>query len=156
MMDIYRFVLSPWFWLAAALVFSLVELATSFTLTTIWFAISALLMVFVSGLTEIFSAPIRFRLHLGIFLIISIVLLVFTRPIAIKKLKVGKEKTNIDSLIGMNAPVLKRISEFENGEIKLNGQLWTAKSENGETIEAGSKCKVIKIEGAHAVVGTAT
>ena len=66
-MDIYSFILTPWFWFALAVIFTLIELASSFNLVTIWFAISALLMIFVSGLTELLDEPIRFRLQLGIF-----------------------------------------------------------------------------------------
>jgi membrane protein implicated in regulation of membrane protease activity len=151
-MDIYRFVFSPWFWLALTIIFSLIELISSFSLVTIWFAISSLLMIFISGFTELLSSPIRFRLHLGLFLVIAILLLVFTRPIAIKKLKVGKEKTNVDALIGREALVTKKIGKFEKGEIKTRGQTWTAVSEDGTEIAEGQECTIIKIEGVKAIV----
>jgi hypothetical protein len=54
-MDIYRFVLSPWFWLTLTVIFSLLELACAFNLITIWFAISSFLMIFISGFTEMFG-----------------------------------------------------------------------------------------------------
>ena len=134
-----------WIWVALVVVFSVIE-AFTLGLTTIWFAISAFIMVFLS----FFKIPLY--LQIIIFLIISGVLLYFTRPIAIKKLKIGKVKTNVDSLVGMHALVTKKISEFERGEVKLNGQFWTARSEDGSTINEGTKCEVARIEGVHAIV----
>jgi hypothetical protein len=78
--------------------------------------------------------------------------LYFTRPLAIKKFKTGKVKTNVDSLVGMSALVTRQIREFERGEVKLNGQFWTARSEDGSTINEGTKCEVVRIEGVQAIV----
>jgi len=58
----------------------------------------------------------------------------------------------VDSLIGMHALVTKKISEFERGEVKLNGQFWTARSEDGSVINEGIKCEVVRIEGVQAIV----
>ena len=102
-----------WIWVALVIGFALIEVFT-LGLTTIWFAIAALVMVFLSFL----EIPLSFQIL--IFLSISAVLLIFTRPLAVKKFKVGKEKTNIDSLIGKHALVTKKIGEFEKGEVKLN------------------------------------
>jgi membrane protein implicated in regulation of membrane protease activity len=151
-MDIYGFIFSPWFWLVLTVLFTLIELLSAFTLTTIWFAISAALMIFISGLTELLDAPIRFRLHIGLFLVIAIVLLVFTRPIAIKKLKVGKTKTNVDALVNEDALVTKKIPTFGKGEIKVKGQTWTAISEDNTEIKEGVVCAVVRIEGVKAIV----
>jgi membrane protein implicated in regulation of membrane protease activity len=151
-MDIYRFLFSPWFWLALTVLFTLIEFLSAFSLTTIWFALSAVLMVFISGFTELIDAPIRFRLHIGLFLVIAIVLLVFTRPVAIKKLKVGKAKTNVDALVGEKALVTRKIEKFGKGEIKIKGQIWTAVSEDNSEIAEGGECEVLRIEGVKAVV----
>lgn len=151
-MDIYGFVLTPWFWLVLMAVLTLIELACSFNLVTIWFAASAFIMIFVSGLTELLDAPIRFRLHLGIFLGLAILLLVFTRPIAVKKLKVGKVKTNVDDLIGRDALVVKGISKYGKGEVKVKGQIWTAISDTDEEIAENTECVIIRIEGVKAIV----
>ncbi|MDR0554372.1 MAG: NfeD family protein [Treponema sp.] len=151
-MDVYGFILTPWFWLALTVVFTIIELACAFNLVTIWFAIASFLMIFISGLTELLDTPIRFRLHIGIFLVIAIVLLVFTRPIAIKKLKVGKIKTNVDDLIGRDALVVKNISKFGKGEIKIRGQIWTAISDTDEDIAENTECVITRIEGVKAVV----
>ncbi|MDR0582912.1 MAG: NfeD family protein [Treponema sp.] len=152
-MDIYEFFFTPWFWLVLTVGFSLLELACAFNLITIWFALSSFLMIFISGFTEMLDNPIRFRLHLGIFLGLSAVLFIFTRPIAIKKLKIGKEKTNVDSLVEQEAIITKKITKFERGEIKLQGKYWTAISENNnEELNEGVNCIVVKFDGVKAVV----
>jgi membrane protein implicated in regulation of membrane protease activity len=134
-----------WIWAALAIIFALIEVFT-FGLTTVWFAIAAVIMVFLS----LFKIPLPVQII--IFLVISSLLLIFTRPIAVKKLKVGKEKTNVDSLIGKHVPVIKTISEFEHGEVKLNGLIWAARSDNNTEIAVGTKCEVLRVEGVHLIV----
>jgi len=134
-----------WIWVALVIIFALIE-AFTFGLTTIWFAFAAFVMVFLSFL------KIPLPVQIIIFLLISAVLLFFTRPLAVKKFKTGKVKTNVDSLVGMHALVTRQISEFERGEVKLNGQFWTARSEDGSVIKEGTKCEVARIEGVQAIV----
>jgi len=136
---------SHWIWAALIVIFVVIEVIT-LGLTTIWFALAALVMVFLSFL------PIPFHFQVLIFLVISSCLFIFTRPVAIKKFKTGKEKTNVDSLVGKHALVTKQITEFERGEVKLHGQIWTARSEDGSVINEGIKCEVVRIEGVQAIV----
>ncbi|MEE0132881.1 MAG: NfeD family protein [Treponema sp.] len=136
----------PWFWLFLMILFTVIEVAT-FGLTTIWFALGALVMLFLSPL------PIPFLWQILLFLIISSVLLIFTRPIAVKKLKVGREKTNTDSLIGEKALVIKKITEFEKGLVKIRGIEWSAQSIDGKPIAKDETCIVERIEGVTVVVG---
>jgi membrane protein implicated in regulation of membrane protease activity len=151
-MDLISLAASPWLYLGLAVVFSGVELASGFSLTTIWFALAALATSLLSALTGVLPVGIRWKLLLAVFLVISVLLLVFTRPFAVKKLRVGHIKTNVDALAGRDAPVLKAITGHDSGEIKLDGKVWTAVAENGETIPEGETCTVVKIEGVHAVV----
>ena len=134
-----------WVWTALVIIFALIEVFT-LGLYTVWFAIAALVMVFISLL------KIPFTYQLLIFLALSSVLLFFTRPLAVKKFKIGRVKTNIESLIGMHALVTMEITEFTTGEVKLNGQIWTAVDEKGKNIPVGTKCEVVRIEGVKAVV----
>lgn len=136
----------PWFWLFLVILFTAIEVAT-FGLATIWFALGALVMLFLSPL------PIPFLWQILLFLIISSVLLIFTRPVAVKKLKVGREKTNTDSLIGEKALVIKDITEFEKGLVKLHGMEWSACSVDGGAIAKNATCRVERIEGVTLVVG---
>jgi len=86
-----------------------------------------------------------------IFLVISAALLIFTRP-AVKKFKIGREKTNVDSLIGKWVLVTRKISEFEKGEVKANGLFWAARSEHNTEIAEGTKCEVLRIEGVQLII----
>ncbi len=134
-----------WVWLALAILFIIIESLT-FAIVTIWFAIGSFLMVFISFL------PIPFTFQVLIFLAISITLLILTRPLVLKKLETKKQKTNVDSLAGSIALVVKDITSFEKGEVKINGNIWTAKSESSETIKKGSECIILRIEGVTAIV----
>ena len=147
MLTDFGYISAHWLWVALTILFAIIEVFT-LGLTTVWFALGAFVMVFLTLLP--FNLPLAAQI--SIFLIISGALLVFTRPIAIKKFKVGRVKTNVDSLVGMNALVVKQIGEFDKGEVKLNGQIWSALSEDSSTIEEGSKCEVVRIEGVHAIV----
>jgi len=140
-----------WIWLGLVVIFTVIELCT-YSLHTIWLAIAALVMVFLSLLLESLSAPAQ-----GIiFLVISAVLLIFTRPLAVKKFKVGKTKTNVDSLVGLQAPVTKAIGEYEKGEVKVNGQIWTAVCEDGSPLAEGARCQILRIEGVKLIVKAAS
>jgi membrane protein implicated in regulation of membrane protease activity len=145
MLTSFGFVSVHWIWVALLILFALIE-ACTLGLTTVWFTLSALVMVFLSFLN------IPFPVQVLIFLGISALLLVFTRPLAVKKLKIGRLKTNVDSLAGQHALVIKKISEFEKGEVKIAGQIWTARSEDGSEIAKGVKCEVLRIEGVQAIV----
>ena len=131
--------------MALVIIFALIEVFT-LGLTTVWFAIAASIMVFLS----FFKIPLSVQIL--IFLAISAVLLIFTRPVAIKRFKVGREKTNVDSLIGKRVLVTKTISEFEKGEVKINGLIWAARSEQNTEIVEGTKCEVLRIEGVQLIV----
>ncbi len=134
-----------WFWLALAVLFLIIETTTT-VLVTIWFAIGAGILIFVSFL------PIPFVYQILLFLAISIILLVLTRPILAKKLLAKKESTNVDSLVGKKALVVKTITQFEKGEIKVNGLVWSAKGDTDDTIEENSECIILRVEGVTAIV----
>lgn len=134
------------FWLAAAIIFIIIE-GITMGLTTIWFAAGAVAALAAALLSA--GTPVQ----VVIFFAVSILLLVFTRKLFVKKLKTGTEKTNVDALIGKGAVVISAIKPFEPGVIKLGGQEWTAVLEDSqETLEEGAEVKVIGIEGVKAVV----
>ena len=100
---------TPWFWFGIAVVCAVIE-GLTLGLTTIWFALSAVLMIFISLLQPPFYARVLFAL-------IALLLLFFTRPLALKFLHTKREKTNADSLIGKKALVLQTITEWEKGPV---------------------------------------
>lgn len=137
----------PWIWLGLTVVLIVIEAITS-GLTTIWFAAGSFLMIFASLL------KLPLPLQLILFVAVSLLLLIFTRPILKKKLAIKKTALNTDALIGQKAIVTKDISELEKGVIKINGIEWTAASEDGKSIPAGSTCVIKEIKGATAVVSS--
>lgn len=135
------------YWLIALAVLILIEILT-LGLTTIWFAGGALIAFFATLLGA--SIWIQFVL----FLVVSIVLLIFTRPIAVKYFNKNRTKTNCESIIGKVARVTKAIDNNKDcGEAQIGGQLWTARSQTpDELIPAGNMVRVIGIEGVKLIV----
>ncbi|WP_443736250.1 NfeD family protein [Treponema sp.] len=130
-----------WIWVGV-LVLSLLIEAVTMSLTTIWSAIAALPMIFIAR-TQL---PLRWQVLL--FVVICAALIVFTRPFAVKKLKIGRNKTNSDTLVGQEVLVVKQISEFDRGEVKARGGvIWTAASADNSVLEEGKRCVVDHIEG---------
>ncbi len=128
-----------WFWFAVMILCILLE-AVTIPLISIWFALSALILIFISLL------KLPFLLQSVIFFIIAAVLLIFTRPVFLKKMQ-KKTKTNIESLEGKEVPVTKKISKFEKGLVKINGLLWAADSLQNQEIPEGTVCKIVSIHG---------
>jgi membrane protein implicated in regulation of membrane protease activity len=116
------------------------------SLTSIWFALGA----FSAMVLAIFALP--FWAQVVSFLVVSVVMAIFTRPVFVKYLKIGTTKTNVDSLIGKEAIVTMVIEPFKTGQVKLNGQIWTALSENHEPIEVAQRVEVLRIEGVKLIV----
>ena len=109
------------FWLILLIILVAVEIATM-GLTTIWFAGGA----FVAIIAAAFNAPLYVQITL--FLIVSVVLLLFTRPIAMKYFNKDRIRTNAESLIGRQAVVTEEIDNLPaTGSVSINGQEWTAR-----------------------------
>ncbi len=135
----------PVIWVVVAIIMAVIE-AVTVGLTTIWFAAGALIsMVFA-------MLGFSYYVQISIFLASSFILLVLTRPIVKKFLKVKQVKTNVDDLIGKSCVVLKDIKEHRYGQVKLASQIWTAKSQTNQTILSGEEVTVISVEGVKLVV----
>lgn len=130
-------------WLIAFLGLLLVEFLTV-GLVSIWFAFGALAALITTFITESVLVQVL------VFVIISIIALLVTRPL-MKKFKVnGFEPTNTDRVIGKVAEVTKEIKPNVYGEVVIFGTEWMAASE--EKIAVGEKAVVEKIEGAKLIV----
>ena len=134
-------------WLAALAVFVVIEIATM-GLTTIWFAGGALVALVLAMLN------VSFYMQAGAFLVISIVLLVSTRPLAMKFFNQKRVKTNADSIIGKKAIVLAEINNLkEAGQVSVNGMEWSARAYEDECIiPAGAVVEVKEIRGVKLIV----
>jgi membrane protein implicated in regulation of membrane protease activity len=134
-----------WIWAVILAVCVIIELLTV-GLTTIWLAAGALGALIAACLNA------SVALQIILFIIVSAVLLIFTRPVLIKKMNLGKEKTNIDSIIGQTGIVTAPISEFDTGLVKAGGQIWSALSADQNKIDAGEKIIVDRVEGVKLIV----
>ena len=133
-------------WLAALVILLLAE-ALTLGLTTIWFAGGALIAL----IAALVGANIW--VQLGIFLAVSLLLLIFTRPAALRYMNKSTLKTNVDSLTGEVGVVSERIDNLEaTGKVKLNDVLWTARSEDGTVIEEGAVVEISRVEGVKLIV----
>lgn len=136
----------PFIWIGIAVIFGIIEGATM-GLVTIWFTVGA----GVATVAAAFGAPIP--VQIAIFAVVSVVLLIFTRPLLKQKLKVGKEKNNVDQYVGQTGMVIEDIEPFTQGRIKLKSLEWAAIGQNPELgIKKGCEVKVVKIEGVKAIV----
>ena len=140
-------------WALAAIVFLLLE-ALTMGLTTIWFAAGA----FVAAAVALFDCP--FSVQIVAFVVVSVLCLVFTRPIAKRFLNDKTEKTNADSVIGCTGVVTEDIDNLHaKGQVLVKGQYWTARAEEdgkfikeGSIIREGAKVTVKKISGVTLIV----
>ncbi|QSX05064.1 NfeD family protein [Sedimentibacter sp. zth1] len=130
------------------MVASLIIEGLTMGLVTMWFAFGAL----AAFITYSFGASLMVQII--VFLIVSIVLLIFTRPIAKKYLKIGKTKTNVESLIGEKAKVTSKINNLNyQGKAVIKGQEWTARSSyDNIEIEKDEIVCIKKIEGVKLIV----
>ena len=135
------------FWLVLLILCIVVEAATM-ALTTVWFAGGALVAVFAAVL----HAPVAVQVVL--FFAVSLLLLFFTRPIAVKYFNRDRVKTNVESLVGKQAIVTADIDNIQStGSAVLNGQEWTARSiEDSVRISAGTVVKVTAVSGVKLIV----
>lgn len=136
----------PFFWLIVAVVLGLIE-AVTVSLISIWFAIGALAAI----IPAFFGAPVWSQIL--VFLVVSAIAFAFTRRFFKDIVKVKKQPTNSDSLIGNDGIVTAEIKNLENeGKVFISGLTWSAKSADGKNIPEGSVVTVEKIEGATLVV----
>ena len=130
-----------WIWVGIFVVLVIIEAATQ-GLTTIWGAASALIMVFIS------QTGLNIGWQILLFLVMTLGFVVTTRPVLVKKLKVGNNRTNVDTMIGEEVIVTKAISTFEKGEARSkNGVIWSVTSTDGTDIGEGAVCTVQSVEG---------
>lgn len=134
-------------WLVLFIYFVVTEIA-SLGLTSIWFAVGAFITMFVSSL----GAGIWIQLI--VFSVVSAVLLIVTRPIALKHINKKMVKTNVDSYEGHVGIVTETIDNLKGtGTVFLNGLDWTARSVSDDTtIEKDTKVVVKKVEGVKVIV----
>ena len=134
-------------WLGLLVILLAIEAAT-LGLTTIWFAGGAL----AAFLAVFFHAPLP--VQIGLFFAVSLVLLIFTRPMAVRFMDQKTEKTNVDSLLGKKALVTEKNENLKGtGRVKIKGVDWTARTrEDGKTIAPDTVVTVLEVQGVKLIV----
>ena len=136
----------PVMWLIILVVLALAEAAT-INLVSIWFAAGALTALLVSLFCQ------NFWIQLVVFLFVSTLCLALVRPLAQKKFTPHLRPTNLDLLLGQYGVVTEDIDNLAaTGQVKVDGQIWTARNEVEEPIPAGSIVQVLRIEGVKIIV----
>lgn len=134
------------FWLCLAAALAIVEVSTV-NLITIWFAAAALVVALAAVLGVGAGGQV------AIFIIVSAVLVVATRPIAKRFLNKKAVPTNADRIIGAEGVVVEEIDAVKGcGQVKVLGQIWSAKSVDGKTLAEGTVVEIVALEGVKAVV----
>lgn len=136
-------------WLVAIVLFVVIEINTM-ALTTIWFA-GGSVAAFIAALL---GASVK--VQLVVFLLVSAVLLFFTRPFATKYINKGTVQTNAAGLIGKKARVTAEINnQLSQGAAVVSGQEWTARAEKEEQIiPVGENVLIKEIRGVKLIVET--
>lgn len=133
-------------WLAILIIMVVIEIVT-LGLTTIWFAGGAL-AAFIASLLGA-GLPIQ----LVLFILVSLLLLLGTRPLAVKYFNKDRVKTNAESLIGTVGIVMQEINNLQaQGMVQVNGQEWTARSTDDTVIEKGKEVLIEEIRGVKLIV----
>lgn len=131
-------------WLGIAIILFIVE-AITINLFTIWFAIGALGAM----VTALLGGNLVVQII--VFLVISIILLIFTRPF-VKKF-VNKTPTNADRVVGRRIMVIQTIDNLKaTGQVKIDGNVWTARSVDDSVIPTGETVEVLQISGVKLIV----
>ena len=128
-------------WIAAIIILLIGE-AVSVGLTLIWFALGAL-----GGLI---AAALGFSplVQIIVFLVLSALTLALVRPVAKKALLDRVIPTNADQVLGKEAVVTQAIDNLAaEGQVRVAGQVWTARSQSGVTIPVRTRVRILRIEG---------
>ena len=135
------------FWLVVLVVLVVIELLTM-GLTTVWFAGGAL----IATIASLFQAPLALQVIL--FLLVSALLLFFTRPLAVKYFNKDRVRTNAESLVGRQAIVISEIDNLQGiGQVNVGGMEWSAKTTtDGVKLPVGTVATVLGINGVKLVV----
>lgn len=135
-----------YFWLAVMIVLAVFEGVTT-QLVSIWFVggaiVAAIMSFYVDSVTAQFC----------VFVAVSLVLLIVTKPFVQKIKRVEPEATNADRNIGKTAVVIQEINNNEGtGQVKIFGNTWTARTENDEIVPTGAEVTVREISGVKLIV----
>lgn len=134
-------------WIAVLIVTLALE-AASVQLTSIWFSVGS-----IAALIAAIIRPQAYLAQLIIFVAVSVICLVATRPLVKRAINRKKQATNADAVIGKQGIVLEEVNNtVGRGRVKIGSSEWTARSLTGETIPEGALVNAVRIEGVKLIV----
>jgi membrane protein implicated in regulation of membrane protease activity len=135
------------FWFVAAMVLLAAELVVQFTLYFGPVALAALAASVVAALDG------SIELQVAVFAVVSILSLVFVRPVARRHLIVDDNvKTGAELLVGKRAVVITDVT-YDSGTVKIDGQDWSARIDDEDgVVPAGSRVTVREFRGIQAII----
>lgn len=134
------------FWLLMIVIFAAAEIFT-YQLVSVWFAGGAV------GALIAYIAGGNLTVQWIVFVVVSIVFLAASRPLARKLKRKTPERTNADGLVGKTARITERVDNINgSGQAVIGGIAWTVRSADGETIEPEEQVVIEKIEGVKLIV----
>ena len=135
-----------YFWLGAFVLFGVVEAATA-GLTSIWFAVGALVSLIATALGA------QVWLQVTLFILASAAAIAATRPLVRRFAKRRRVPTNADRVLGRTARVTETIDNLiPTGAVYVDGKTWTARSAAGGPIPSGTMVTVLAMEGVKLIV----
>lgn len=133
-------------WVGLLILFLVLE-GSTVALVSLWFAVGSLAAIVAALLGASLGVQV------GIFLGVSGVLLALLRPFLRKYIAPSIQKTNVDSLVGRECPVTEDIQNLQSqGQVKVNGMVWSARSTDGQHIPKGTVVRIDRIEGVKLLV----
>lgn len=132
-------------WILVAVVTGAIEIFSA-GFWFLWLSISALIVAL--GVTLSWFAKLGTQLL--VFALLTTIFIIFTRPLVLKFIKTNDTVSNVHALIGQHGITLSKIAPLEYGQVKVNGEVWTAVS--SQEIDADTRVSVTAIDGVKLVV----
>jgi len=132
-----------WHWLVLGLLFMLGELVTPGGFYIIFFGIGAILVGLLARLE--LAGPSWMQLLL--FSVLSVSLLLIFRARLLKWMQLDPQLPAVDALVGEVAIASGRLEPGSIGKVELRGSSWSARNVSELVVGAGSRCRVLRVEG---------
>lgn len=128
-----------WIWMAAAVIFLIIEL-----LSPSFFFVCFTAGAAVSGIYAYYK-PEEYYWQIGIFVIVTVLLLPLSRKVAKRITKPSPRESNVDAIIGKTALVTAAIDPDNGGKVRYEGEIWVAQA--NEPIAENTKVRIVSVSG---------
>lgn len=133
-------------WILIAMAFGAVELATIGFFSSL-FGLGAL----VAAVSTLFTP--NWASQAIVFIVASIAFVLMLRPVILRSFDKERPQTNVNRLVGLAGSVIIAIDNTQGvGQVKVEGEVWTARSLSGEPIPVDTRVEIVRVEGVRAVV----